>query len=124
MTSPLGAVTQRPPVDSAPPTIEAPIGPPPPPPTTGELVARVKGAEGERDARRLNAFIAKQTKEETLSLRDIGLCKTTISGSVSGIAAAVTALVTRNPWAAAGAGAAGKMVGDGVAALACDPGAK
>ena len=92
----------------------------PPDPQTQEIVKTVKGHEAERELAKHRRMIDAQ-KKDGQSAKDVGMCKTLVSGSAVVVTTIVTGLVTKNPYAAAASGAAGKALGDGVAWQLCDP---
>lgn len=111
--------------DAGPITTETPDAPPPaekapPSAETSAIVKTVKGAEAERELGRYRRLLEAQ-KKEGQSSRDVGLCKTLVSGGVALGATIAAGAVTRNPYAAAAVGASGKAMGDGIAFQLCDP---
>jgi hypothetical protein len=103
---------------------ESRVDAPPPPPSTEEVVERVKVADrGSWEAKRTLEFVKRNADpSDGMTPREVGACKTVVSGLIT-LGGAVGAIaVTPNKYAGAIVGfAVGKLVGDGVAAELCDP---
>jgi hypothetical protein len=105
------ASTKEPSVSSAKPPADV---------ATQDVVKTVKGAEAEREVAKYRRLVDAQ-KKDAPSAKDVGMCKTLVSSGVALASTIATGFATKNPYAMAGAAAAGKALGDGVAFELCDP---